>query len=79
MAAAKAVVAQRNVDSLQDAIKVLQGQLRRDLDDLGKLLLTQNGVGPCTQCGRHVSSPCDTAEGFHQEGPWDSSCREFFS
>lgn len=33
----------------------------------------------CKACGRHVKHPCDDAEGYHMNGPWDFSCREWFS
>lgn len=79
LAATKAERAQREVDQMQDAIKIMERVLRLQLDELGKFKLTASGIGPCSKCNRHVPSPCDDAEGFHTGGPWDGSCREFFS
>lgn len=36
-------------------------------------------VDPCRKCGRLVRKPCRDAESFSRYGPWDSTCREYFT
>jgi hypothetical protein len=41
-------------------------------------LSQQDKLKKCRKCARFVKSPCNDAEGFHTEGPWDYSCEGIF-
>jgi hypothetical protein len=74
----KLVAAHRqSIDDL-DA-KIADLRRRRDLRQglLDKAELQAKGVRPCKVCNRHVPSPCNSAGGMAEGGPWDSFCREF--
>lgn len=51
---------------------------RRDQDHIGWEDVYDLQFEPCRKCGRCVKAPCNDAEGYHTEGPWDYSCQYIF-
>lgn len=43
-----------------------------------KRLIEKSRLAPCLKCGRRVPWPCNDASSYHENGPWDGSCREVF-
>ncbi len=42
-------------------------------------LSRQKKLKQCQKCKRFVPSPCNSADGYHAEGPWDFLCHDFFN
>lgn len=66
------------IDAARAAIASHEKFIREAEAEVRKFELTAKGVGPCDKCGRHVLSPCDNGEGYHESGPWDFACRDYF-
>lgn len=78
-AAHQVIILDGEIDDLKRAITLLEQQRTEKQASRDKAELTAKGIGPCDKCGRHVPSPCDNGEGYHEGGPWDGSCREYFN
>jgi hypothetical protein len=60
--------AMESMQEFQRQIAIVQAYVVEQLERLR--------YDPCQACGRRVPSPCNTAGGYHENGPWDFSCQE---
>jgi hypothetical protein len=68
--------ADKEIARLQQEAANLAVEMRRQIRLRDEAQLILDGIEPCRACNRKVKSPCHDRASFHENGPWDFSCRD---